>query len=471
MNFVNKHVNGLEEMKILHGFTSGAGQPPQIARAQRDLGFHSVSMHIGANKMGFEFDRVIDKANYIDRGEIFSELINEFNVFHFYAFPLFGWKNKLNFPFGIDLLLLKLLKLPVIMNFRGSEVRQKDLFDNYARYSFAEGEDHGLFKSFPSEEQRKYIELCKNLCTKIIVPDAELASYVPGAKIIPRAIDINKWKNYGQINSTKPLIVHAPTRRHVKGTSYILKAVDRLKEKGLKFDFRLVEGLSNEDAAAVYARSDIIIDQLKIGWHGVLSTEAMALGKVAMCYIREDLVDSLKFDGQLPLINVNEDTLEVELESIILNSHRRIEIGNRARTYVERTHALDVVAKQLINLYSEATNEISSSVEIKVDCAIDLMKLYCTSLQLDKEKINSLAAKISRLNGVGKIDASLASKAVKTIERENSRDIFLKAVKYEAAGERKEACVEYEKLLKHPDSIYSNKKYLKSKLNYLKLIL
>ena len=99
------------------------------------------------------------------------------------------------------------------------------------------------------------------------------------------------------------------------------------------------------------------------------------------------------------------------------------------------------------------------------------MKLYCTSLQLDKEKINSLAAKISRLNGVGKIDASLASKAVKTIERENSRDIFLKAVKYEAAGERKEACVEYEKLLKHPDSIYSNKKYLKSKLNYLKLIL
>lgn len=466
MNFVE---NCAEEMKILHGFTSGAGQPPQIARAQRDLGFHSVSMHIGANKMGFGFDRVVNKANYIDRADIFSELINEFNVFHFYAFPLFGWKNKLNFPFGIDLLFLKLLKFPVIMNFRGSEVRQKDLFDHYARYSFSEGEDHGLFKSFPSEEQRKYIELCKNLCTKIIVPDAELASYVPGSQIIPRAIDISKWKNYGQINSANPLVVHAPTRRHVKGTSYILKAVERLKEKGLKFDFKLVEGLSNEDAAAVYAKSDIIIDQLKIGWHGVLSTEAMSLGKVAMCYIREDLVDSLKFDGELPLINVNEDTIEAELESIILNPHRRIEIGNRARAYVESTHSLDVVAKQLINLYSEARNEVTSSAGFKVDCAIDLMKLYCTSLQLDKEKISSLGVKISRLNGGSKPNNALASKVIKTVE--NSRSIFLKAVKHETIGEKKEAFIEYKKLLDHPDSIYSNKKYLESKLNYLKNIL
>lgn len=471
MAIIENVKHSANEMRILHGFASGAGQPPQIARAQRELGFHSVSMHVGPNKLGFNFDRVIEKADFNDRANLFSKLIDEFNVFHFYAFPLFGWKNKIEPPFGLDLLFLKLLKLPVVMNFRGSEVRQKDLFDKYARYSFAEGEDHGLFKNFPCEEQRKYINLCRNLATKIIVPDAELASYVPGAIIIPRAIDISKWKNYGQINSVVPLVVHAPTRRHVKGTSYIINAVERLRAKGLKFEFKLVEGLSNDEARAVYEKADIIIDQLKIGWHGVLSTEAMSLGKVTMCYIRDDLLNSLEFDGQLPLINTNEDNIDAELENIILNPHRRVEIGNRARSYVENVHSLDIVAKQLIDLYSQAKIDAENQKTANANFCGDLLSLYCSSIQENKRKINSSSVTLMRSinhNELKIYDRHVNHHIANTSFIKNSREIFLKALKYEASGKISMACVEYKILLSHPDSIYSNKKYLNSKLRALR---
>ena len=471
MSVIQSGVHSSNEMRILHGFTSGAGQPPQLARAQRELGFHSVSMHIGANKMGFNFDRVIGQANYIDRSNLLSKLVDEFNVFHFYAFPLFGWKHKIEPPFGMDLLLLKLLRLPVIMNFRGSEVRQKDLFEKKARYSVAEGEDHGLFKSFPSDEQRKYINLCRNLATRIIVPDAELASYVPGAKIIPRAIDVSKWKNYGQINSQVPLVVHAPTRRHVKGTPYIINAVERLKSKGLKFEFKLVEGLSNDEAREIYSKADIIIDQLKIGWHGVLSTEAMSLGKVAMCYIRDDLVDSLRFRGNLPLINANEENIDSELENLIINPQRRVEIGNLARCYVENVHSLDIVAKQLIELYSEAKIDAEGLMSPEHEFCEEIVNLYCNSIQEHKRKINSLGVKLTRMNKIYETrnkdsDTCVDSKFSPSLM--NSRNHFFNGLKFEFDKKFSKACVEYEILLSHPDSIYSNKRYLISKIKFLK---
>ena len=74
-------------------------------------------------------------------------------------------------------------------------------------------------------------------------------------------------------------MLHAPSRRIVKGTKYILDAVEELKSEGLKFDFKMVEGMKNSDAKELYRTADIVVDQLRIGWYGVLAVEAMALGK------------------------------------------------------------------------------------------------------------------------------------------------------------------------------------------------
>jgi len=379
-----------DDTSVLHGFSSGAGQPNQIATMQRKLGIDAHCIHIGANRLGYKFDRIISDGSMASRMSLFNKIHSKYNAFHFYGFPFFYWKTNLKqYPFGYDLFMLKMMKKNVIMNFRGSEVRQQDIFEKCSDFSYADGEDHGLFKDFPSDEQRKYIEFCTAFATSIIVPDVELGSYVPGAKVIPRAIDTNRWGFSGPKNQTKPLILHAPTRRLVKGTNIIIDIIDKLKSKGLQFDFKLVENLHNNEAAKLYKNADIIIDQMRIGWHGVVSLEAMSLGKVAVCYIRDDLTHGLAYKGRLPLVNANPNNLEKELEKLIKNPALRQDIGNFARHYVEKKHDVKIVAEKFIKEYKKKPKPVTPE-EIEM-----YRQLVCDQQIKLLRKQTSLVKKIS----------------------------------------------------------------------------
>ncbi len=81
-----------------------------------------------------------------------------------------------------------------------------------------------------------------------------------------------------------PLVVHAPSRRIAKGSDYILKAVEELKQE-LDFDFKLLEHMPRQEAMKQVQQCDIFIDQLMLGSHGLSSCEAMSFGKPVMCYI------------------------------------------------------------------------------------------------------------------------------------------------------------------------------------------
>lgn len=384
----------INNLSILHGFSSGAGQPYQISNAQRELGALSTSMHIGPNKLSYNFHEIVPQLSTLQRSKYLKDIEKKYNTFHFYGFPLFGWKNELNSLTGLDLLYLSLAKKAVVMNFRGSEVRQKDLFEKYTAFAFNEGEDHGLFKSFPAEEQRQYIEICRELGAEISVPDAELASYVPGSKIIPRAMNLNDWEYIGPCNKSKPLIVHAPTRRHVKGTDYIINSIQTLKNEGLEFDFLLVEGFTNSEAREIYKKSDIIVDQLKIGWHGVLSLESMALGKCTICYIREDLEHSISYNGQLPLVNANQNNLTDKLRALISSAPTREKIGRLARDYVCATHDTNIVAKQFIDLYLKAHEKIKDGFTPRHEVIEKLIHLNIRNQTKFNETISKLSKKI-----------------------------------------------------------------------------
>jgi glycosyltransferase involved in cell wall biosynthesis len=358
-NYKTNKKEGRRPLSIFHGLVSAAGQTIQIARSQRSMGHVAHSVRIGQAKLGFQYDEVVPDSSVLSRLDLFHKYQNEFDVFHFYAFPFINWKKKLVYPFGYDLFMLKALGKTVIMNFRGSEVRQKDIFEQKSKFYFSDGEDHGLFKNFPSEEQRRYINFCNAFCTSIVVPDAELASYVPGSKIIPRAIDLSVWPFIGAVNHRRPLVIHAPTRRQVKGTDYVLSAVENLKNAGLEFDFQLIEGLRNDEARELYKKADIVVDQLRIGWHGVLALEAMALGKVVVCYIRDDLEKGLLHKGKMPLINATPDTINEVLHDLISKPTLRREIGHFARRYVEEIHDVDIVARQFVEEYYKKPQKIT----------------------------------------------------------------------------------------------------------------
>lgn len=100
----------------------------------------------------------------------------------------------------------------------------------------------------------------------------------------------------------------------------------------------------------VYSSADIIIDQLIIGTYGVLSIEAMALGKPVITYISDDMIKTLPTD--LPIHNANIYNIKNRIEELIIDSNLRKELGIKGRKYVERYHDYRKNSKMLYDIYS-----------------------------------------------------------------------------------------------------------------------
>jgi glycosyltransferase involved in cell wall biosynthesis len=168
---------------------------------------------------------------------------------------------------------------------------------------------------------------------------------------------LDDWVYIGQKNKVKPIVVHAPTKADIKGTSHVLNAIDNLKKEGLDFEFRLIQGLSNKEAQEAYKEADIIIDQLRIGWYGVLSVEAMALGKAVICYIRDDLIEENFPLTNRPFCIANPDTIIDNLRELILSPKLRQDYAEKGYEYCRNVHDSDKIALQYIDLYEKARKE------------------------------------------------------------------------------------------------------------------
>ncbi|WP_336066479.1 glycosyltransferase family 4 protein [Nitratireductor rhodophyticola] len=343
------------EIRVLHGLFGSAGQPSILADAlNRINGISARSFSVFPSKYGYRSDIYYPVLNKKPENMIgaFQSVEKKFDVFHLHGWGFFYNNKNTSFPSGYDILLLRAAGKKVYVHFRGSEVRIQSEFRNLSPYHYVDDDEDLTVSNFPEEEKRKYINFVSAVADGVFVTDPELQSYVPGAKIIERAIDLESWSFVGvSADVERPLVVHAPSRRGVKGTSIILDAVERLKAQGFCFDFRLVEGVSNEEARKVYERADIVIDQLRIGWYGVLAVEAMALGKPVICYIRDDLKHHL---GSVPpLVVASPDNIVEVLADLIKDSGRRVDLSYRARSYCEENHDSKKIAEKLFNIYSE----------------------------------------------------------------------------------------------------------------------
>src|SRR5205085_5111075 len=114
-------------------------------------------------------------------------------------------------------------------------------------------------------------------------------------------------------------IAHAPSKRAVKGTAGVLAAVDSLRARGAPVELDLIEGVPNREARLRYAAADVVIDQLKVGWYGMLAIESMALAKPVVVHLDEQAATETEeaFGLELPLIRASEGNLEDVLAGLV----------------------------------------------------------------------------------------------------------------------------------------------------------
>ena len=122
----------------------------------------------------------------------------------------------------------------------------------------------------------------------------------------------------------------------------------------------LIEGLEKADALKKYQEIDLFIDQLVIGWYGVVSLEVMALGKPVISFVKGK---GLRFVPpqmlrDLPIINADEITLEEKiLEVMNMDSVQKGNLADRGIDFLLKWHDPRKIAERVVADYKEALSQ------------------------------------------------------------------------------------------------------------------
>ena len=155
-------------------------------------------------------------------------------------------------------------------------------------------------------------------------------------------------------------ILHAPNHRTLKGTDFILRAVEELAAEGRRIELRVLERMPHDRILQAIEDADIVVDQLVIGWYAMFSIEAMALETPCVCYLDPSLMRlytrvGLLDEGECPLISATPETFKDLLRRLDEDRSLLEAASAKSRRYVERHHSpkavgavFDRIQKELI---------------------------------------------------------------------------------------------------------------------------
>jgi glycosyltransferase involved in cell wall biosynthesis len=375
-------------LRVLHCPLLVGGNPQQLARAERALGLASWSVAFSQNYIGYECDEILwenERAvlgNEIRRWQLLRRALTDFDVIHFNGGRTIlparidlapGPTSKLRGPLRIayhlygsllhhrDLALLKHAGKAIFVTYQGDDARQSDYCRANFDIHFADEVPAGYYSPSSDARKRQEIAIFDRYADGIFALNPDLLNVLPArARFLPYAnVDLQKWfpGDYRPGSRPRPVLVHAPSHRGVKGTRYIVDAVNRLKSDGVDFEFVLVEGLPREQARKLYQQADLMVDQLLSGWYGGVAVEMMALGVPVICYLRENDLRFLdtRMRAEMPVINSSPGEIYRTLREWLVDRRQELcEYGARSRKYVACWHNPEKIARDLKSAYEAA---------------------------------------------------------------------------------------------------------------------
>ena len=373
-------------LRVLHCPEVVGGMPGELARAERALGADSRAVAFENSVYDYPIDEVLYTPETgrlrreWKRWGLLRRALTRFDVVHFNfgrtIMPDRTTELPGRGPLGMlvrrlyaglfelrDVALLKRLGKAVFVTFQGDDLRQGDFCERHFGPAFVRELPAGYYT--PATDARKRWRAAKlaRLADGLYAVNPDLMDLLPpGAKFLRYGhLDPREWTYTPPPppSDEGPLVIHAPTHRGVKGTRFVLEAVDKLRSEGVRFRFELIEGLPRAEARRLFERADLLIDQLWLGWYGGLAVELMALGRPVVCNIRDD---GLKFlppgmAADVPLIRAEPATLAAVLREWLTTRRGELpKVGEASRRYVERWHDPRDVAKGLLADYAAALN-------------------------------------------------------------------------------------------------------------------
>lgn len=169
-------------------------------------------------------------------------------------------------------------------------------------------------------------------------------------------IDTGVIKPVNSSTTTKKTIhiAHASNHRGVKGTEFLVNAVNRLAEQGYSVTLDVIEKVDHKEALERISACDIYVDQLVFGY-AQAALEGMALAKPVISAIDDSeeygLFRRYSYLNECPIISANAETIYEVLKDLLNNSDRLTEIGESSRKYVEKRHSLEACSTMYQAIY------------------------------------------------------------------------------------------------------------------------
>ncbi|MFA6127016.1 MAG: glycosyltransferase [Bacteroidales bacterium] len=276
--------------------------------------------------------------------------------YHHYLSRIFNYPK-----FRIELSLAKLLRIKII--YLPTGVPDEDMPHILEKLG---NEETGL-KFEDSKKMKRIFKVIRRYSDLNIGQGTFNSSQFKARHIKYKSIDLNLWHpnikipdDY-KLPQTKNLrILHSSMfsderiKKHggdIKGSFFVQKAVEKLKDEGYNIEFLFIKDVSSNQMRFLQVQADIVVEQLIRGWWGSTGVETMALGKPVVCYLRPEWKEFFfktfpEYD-ELPIVEANKVNIYDVLKNLVEDEQFRINAGRKSREFAERHFNPETNAKEL----------------------------------------------------------------------------------------------------------------------------
>ncbi|MFC2135025.1 glycosyltransferase [Bacteroidota bacterium] len=324
----------------------------------------------GFNSLNIKADFYTSEKNrsfydYYGNEEYISLVFSKNQFLRYFQVILFLFKIVIKYKYFIfiqkgtllknykDVNFLKFFWKKTLIVFTGCDIRMPERVEKYKWNPCSNcRDDYKTMVNCNIERKKNDLKKVENIFDFVVSPD-ECAGYLKKkyySHYFP--VDFNYLDKYlinsKEIKTNSITIIHAPSNFHIKGTFFIDKTIDNLKRRYPFIIYKRLHGIPKDEIIRELLNADIVIDQMLVGFYGVLSVEAMALKKPVVCYIRPDLWKDMK--SYCPIINANPDNLEEVLEKILKDPSQLTDRGMKSREYALKYHSPTKIAEYILSI-------------------------------------------------------------------------------------------------------------------------
>lgn len=183
--------------------------------------------------------------------------------------------------------------------------------------------------------------VAESLGLPLFVSTLDLLEDLPEATWCPVVIEPSRWSPSAPplLSESVPVVVHAASSPHVKGSDLIEPALRRLHAES-QIIYRPLNGVPSADMPDELRRADIVLDQFRLGSYGVAACEAMAAERIVIGHVSRKVREQVKAATslELPIIESSPDEIAEVLHRVLNDPSGSREIAKRGAQFVGRVH-------------------------------------------------------------------------------------------------------------------------------------